>query len=144
MAHACNKCSVVFSTKSNLTRHVTSVHGKKKKEKKHLCPGGRLPGDKSKTKNRTERNYYGARCTASFARADHLKRHLETYHAPADFRVRFPCPRDGCEAVFTQACNLKRHVKSVHEATKDFSCHRCGKSFTRKATLDVHLEKQHP
>ena len=142
MAHQCNICKASFSTKSNLTRHVTCVHDKKKK-KKHRCPGGLLLDDKKERKE-SEENYHCHRCRKTFNRTDHLKRHFDAYHVPDDLRPRFYCPREGCEAAFTQSCNLNRHLKSVHEEEKPFSCRLCGKCFTRKEPLDLHLEKQHP
>lgn len=65
-------------------------------------------------------------CPTSFTTNKELTRHLEIQHGilpavPSKKAASFPCTH-GCGKVFTKRGNLNVHVKTVHENTKAFVC----------------------
>lgn len=67
-------------------------------------------------------------CPTSFTTNKELTRHLEIQHGilpdvPSKKVSSFPCTH-GCGKVFTKRGNLNVHVKTVHENTREFVCGR--------------------
>ena len=65
--HKCSICDYRYSQKSNLTKHLKSVHEEKKPNKPHKC----------------------SVCDYSFSQAHHLRRHMESVH---EERKPHKCP----------------------------------------------------
>lgn len=88
MLHSCTHpgCEKLFPLKSNLKKHVESVHHKMRPYKCHLCP----------------RTFY-ERCK--------LSGHIQTVHHN---ERRFPCSFQGCTSRFKQSSDCKRHIREVH------------------------------
>ena len=82
--HACPHCAAAFGKATQLTRHVRTVH---EKRKDHVCP----------------------QCATAFGTASHLAAHVRTVHEKRKDHV---CPH--CAAAFGQAGSLARHVRTVH------------------------------
>ena len=49
---------------------------------------------------------------------------------------------DICNKGFVYSRSLKEH-KLIHSAVKEFSCHECGKAFTKICTLNTHIKAVH-
>ncbi|VDK33274.1 unnamed protein product [Taenia asiatica] len=48
-----------------------------------------------------------------------------------------------CGRLFSRKRNLPVHVDSVHKGKKPFECEKCGKFFTQKSNLKSHLKAVH-
>ena len=87
--HACPRCAAAFTRVDNLTRHVRTVH---EKRRDHVC----------------------SHCAATFGRAGSLTTHVRTVHEKRRDHV---CPH--CAATFGQAGDLTRHVRRKHPSEVD-------------------------
>lgn len=88
-------------------------------------------------------------CKSSYARKDHLNRHLMSHQGKT-----FSCPVESCNSRFVIKANMNRHVKLFHECKspdeehgkkqKEFVCPEigCGKTFKYASKLATH-EKSH-
>ena len=79
----CDQCSATFRSRTNLQKHIRSVHEKKK-------------------------GYVCDRCGKGFSFKDGLTRHVSTVH---DNERKFPCPL--CPPRFKQNAHLQTHVRSM-------------------------------
>ena len=82
--HACLSCAATFGQKSTLTRHVSTVH---EKRRDHVCPY----------------------CPKAFGQKSTLTKHVSTVH---EKRRDHACPH--CPKAFGRVDNLRRHVRSQH------------------------------
>ena len=82
--HVCPHCAAAFKQASDLTRHVRTVH---EKRRDHVCP----------------------HCAVAFGRASTLTTHVRTVHEKRRDHV---CPH--CAAAFGHASHLGRHVRTQH------------------------------
>ena len=111
--HKCALCAAVFGKTSNLTRHVRTVH---EKRKDHACP----------------------HCAAAFGSAGHLTTHVRTVH---EKRKDHACPH--CAAAFGRAGDLATHLRAVHEKRKDHTCPHCAAAFGKASNLTRHVRVVH-
>ena len=88
----CGIGSANFGLKSNLKKHVETVHDGKKQFRCDIC-------------------------NATFGQKQHLNRHVATVH---EGKKQFRC--DICNANFGYKSDLKKHVSTVHEGKKLFKC----------------------
>lgn len=51
----------------------------------------------------------------------------------------FECPHPDCRRVFSKRYNQQAHMR-LHDGTRPFSCHLCGKSFRWKSSLKSHAK----
>eukprot|EP01086_Lenisia_limosa_P015681 TRINITY_DN5181_c0_g1_i2.p1 TRINITY_DN5181_c0_g1~~TRINITY_DN5181_c0_g1_i2.p1 ORF type:complete len:171 (+),score=6.60 TRINITY_DN5181_c0_g1_i2:127-639(+) len=67
--------------------------------------------------------------------------HSRTHTSPKNESTSraFICDRDDCGRTFSQKCHLVEHIRSIHDKERPFECQECGKSFTRKSVLNVHM-----
>ena len=110
----CTKCGKVYSSTTDLKRHMNSFHLKLKPSKCTDCP-------------------------AAFTRENSLQYHIKTLHE--NNYEKHPCLQ--CDKVFKLNDSLKHHVLSVHEKQFDFKCEFCGKDFTTQETLSTHISRIH-
>ena len=82
--HALNYCPSAFGQASDMTKHVSTVH---EKRRDHACPY----------------------CHKAFGEASTLRRHVRTVH---EMRRDHACPY--CPKAFGQAGTLRKHVRSQH------------------------------
>lgn len=72
-------------------------------------------------------------CGSSFARANHLTRHMTLHRAILTFKC------DRCDKAFAEAVFLEKHVKEDH-INKPYVCTVCDKHFGRGEHLIRHLK----
>ena len=86
--HACPHCAAAFGRAGNLTRHVQTVH---EKRRNHVCP----------------------HCAATFGKAGTLKTHVQTVHEKRRDRRKHPsevdCPPPPATAAAVLAAD---HIKA--------------------------------
>lgn len=132
--HACEQCEKVFKNKHALHKHVRQVHNKERSFKCDFCGNG-------------------------FFESVHLKAHLKTHAAKSE--TEFICDFPKCQRTFTRSYYLKSHKKlhltadekekleminstinkdKVIKPKTDLPiCQYCGKSFSSKVGLEIHL-----
>ena len=99
--------------KSDMKKHIESVHEEKNK---HIC------------------NI----CNKGFAEKAKLIAHNASFH---EGKKPHSCPT--CEASFDYSASLKKHIATVHDGQKQHSCYICGFSFTEVSNLKEHIEDIH-
>lgn len=110
----CSLCTSVFRKQHNLSKHIRSVHLRKRP---HVCD----------------------MCDAAFGERNKLVKHQLTVH---EKQRNYFC--EMCTLKFGQASDLKRHVNIVHKGHRPFSCTDCiGRAFGRKASLKQHFISMH-
>ena len=109
----CDECSMDFSRKYDLKKHVTM---------KHNC-----------TEMLEEPKVTYSLCKKSFVRNSSLNTHLEFL----DSKMKsFSCSM--CKKSFTIKYSLNTHIANVHERKKNYKCLKCGKSFFKLSNLKDH------
>ena len=112
----CHICGKFYKT--DLKRHVASVHQKKKPFKCDI---------KS--------------CKFAFADKSALKKHTSIVHEGKKPLKPFLCTICGVRCV--AKATLKFHIENVHEGKKLHMCSKCGKSFSALASLNIHISTVH-
>lgn len=88
----CHLCGQIFARKSNLFKHLRSVH---EETRRFACN----------------------QCSFKFKRQDHLIKHIRSVHS----KVRkFSC--DICGIGFAEKFNRDKHRRSIHETKRPFQC----------------------
>merc|ERR1719266_1290397 len=115
-AHKCvgyQPCSAEFKQRSDLKRHIASVHDK---TKPHKCPT----------------------CGGGFSSKQHMRTHIATVH---EGKKPYACGQ--CGASFAHKGNLNGHIASVHEGKKPYVCKICDTKFAAKQGLQKHISTVH-
>lgn len=108
--HVCTKCVKVFSTRTNLIRHIQSHDG----NKPYVCPecskGFTQSGSLKQHMyiHSGERPYKCTYCERAFTQGKSLKFHLRRHMNEKPFTC------DHCNSNFRQRDGLKRHLKTRH------------------------------
>lgn len=133
----CKFCSVKYSTRKNIIRHIGS-HGIVTPSLCDIC--GKSFGDKKKLDlhqitHQNEKPFNCDVCSKSFKMKKtlnaHKKIHLE------DFRI-FVC--DQCGRSFRQKFSFECH-KKMHSGDFEFQCYICEKKFVTKTAGAAHLKR---
>jgi uncharacterized C2H2 Zn-finger protein len=116
----CSECGASFRKTGNLTRHIQTVHLKK-------------------------RPFACDQCTACFGYKTHLNRHVQTVHNKSS---DFQCP--DCNREFRTSQQLDRHQHQAHWGTADgdsaveeIKCEVCGHGFSQRSNLNRHMQSIH-
>ncbi|KAL3861044.1 hypothetical protein ACJMK2_007135 [Sinanodonta woodiana] len=116
--HACTVCFRTFRNKPQLIQH-SLVHSG---IRKHVC----------------------TYCERSFKQLCHLQQHLRTHTGERPYR----CAEPGCKRAFAQLSNLQHHQRNhdeqvKKEASKNYHCVVCERSYTNESSLKAHTLKMH-
>ncbi|SMN22864.1 similar to Saccharomyces cerevisiae YPR186C PZF1 Transcription factor IIIA (TFIIIA) [Maudiozyma saulgeensis] len=133
-------CDKAFTRPSLLTEHQQSVHLGLKPFDCNQC-------DKSfARKNHLERHllshldnnekpFHCSICNKGVITSQQLKRH-EITHTKS-----FECPYKGCSEAFYKHPQLRSHIMAIHLQT--LTCKQCNKTFQRPYRLEHHIKKHH-
>jgi hypothetical protein len=157
----CEICSMKFSSKFNLSRHLTEQHDAMKDIGFHKDDGNQETSYKCKTCDRAfwyQRNLklheYSVHdkkdqvqcklCDEEFSSKGNLKRHLEEQHKVFDLdnpiQSRNPskimCAL--CDLTFKRNEHLASHMNTHKPKQDKFTCTDCGKQFTARSSLNRH------
>ncbi|RUS68802.1 hypothetical protein EGW08_023435 [Elysia chlorotica] len=85
-------------------------------------------------------------CSKSYARSQHLSRHVENVHHQADESHKFSCPV--CRRELANLQCLQNHMKAEHEekvGPKRYECpeKECSQTFHKKKQLISHRLQEH-
>ena len=119
----CDICDELFPNRFNLARHTNDMH----------------------TSNKEVFNCN--LCESTFKRKDTLMRHERTIHGQIRNEAQLPGANRNTEPYKCYKCGngfkdkntLIRHIESLHEADL-LQCNVCYKEFTRKDTLQIHMQ----
>jgi uncharacterized Zn-finger protein len=125
--HICTKCVKVFSTRTNLIRHIQSHDG----YKAYVCQI----------------------CNKGFTQSGSLKQHMYIHSGevrkcsfyPRQILFLFfqrPYKCHFCDRAFTQGKTLKFHLRR-HTEEKPFICTECNSAFRQRDGLKRHLKSRH-
>ena len=109
----CDICDKLFSSKSNLKKHIDTIH---LKLKSHKCE----------------------ECGKTFNQKGNLKYHVNSVH----LKIK-PYKCEECWKTFGSEQDLKRHKDAVHLKLKPFKCDECGISFATEGNLKTHINQVH-
>ena len=146
--HECHNCSKVFSRKELLQKHFRSCLGNNPNiSDKHNTSGSKkntpeekkdIPESRNNTSERkNDVNLTCDHCDKSFQKKQNLKRHIRTHIKTST--ESFSC--EICDKRFFRKDNMMAHNKSHQE--KSHQCSYCKKYFSKKFTLERHIEANH-
>ena len=100
----CQECHVVFSTPSNMKRHVKNIHGRTDPVEQIDCPHCYAVFSTRENRNRHVKNIHGRTESDQMAEPDQMAE--SAIYEPID------CPH--CYAIVPNAGWLERHVETYH------------------------------
>ena len=142
ISFACSHCSEEFSDNGNLAKHMVGAHG--------------LNTEIPKTEDTYHLGVrYGCdQCTKVFSRKDKLHSHFLKWHKNVEEESNGPEVNDSkaseekpfgcsdCPKSFKHSTHLGRHKASTHSGVS-ITCDECGKQFSRRDKLNVHIKTFH-
>ncbi|OXA47582.1 zinc finger protein 665-like [Folsomia candida] len=138
----CPKCSKMFKTCHNLTRHMVT-HDPDAKVKCEVC--GIICKNKvvlscHKWKLHSNRKRPSCNtCHRVFSSFTALRLHADTVHS-TEARPRLRCTVPFCEKTYLNKGDLASHLRTGHgENSVRFRCTLCGKEFKMRGGLDRHI-----
>ena len=109
--YLCQTCTIRFSRKIALKKHIKSVH---ERNKPHSCKI----------------------CKKGFSQIYSLKRHIATVHED-----KKPLNCSKCEVRFRDNTQLNRHIEEVHKKSISHKCDHCGKNLSNLSNKERHERK---
>ena len=134
----CDHCERKFTTKSNLTRHIQSIH----EGVMYPCNQCDFKGTLKNTltlhiKSKHEGVMYGcSQCDYEASNQSNLTVHIKSKHEG----VKYACNQ--CDYQATEKGKLRVHIQSKHEGMK-YSCIHCDKQYYDSSTLRRHFNSKH-
>ena len=137
--YACNFCNEIFTNRSELTPHITSMHG----GIKYACNqcGHQATRQKNLTRH-IQRVHEGVKfacnhCDQQFTQQGHLTTHIQSVHKG----VKHACYQ--CDYQGTKD-SLRKHIQYKHEEKGiKYTCNLCYKQYTRSSLLTAHILSVH-
>lgn len=119
--HPCPLCNAAFASRSDATRHVTTVH-----ERRRQWPC-EYPG-----------------CQFTGLQKGHLTTHVAAVHHAERPYVCSECNTTG-RAPFRSISRsaVERHVRRVHRGIRPYGCPSCRQAFASRSDLRRHCQRQH-
>ncbi|KAJ8901378.1 hypothetical protein NDN08_007224 [Rhodosorus marinus] len=111
--NVCRVCGMVFKRHYETSRHVETVHRKR-------------------------RNYSCPQCGRNFLQNGHLHEHIRLRHS-----AEKPYQCKICKRGFGGKAKVDRHMATVHENRRNFKCSKCSGSYKEKSYLKRHMMNQH-
>ena len=124
-----------------MSKHITSIHERKKPNKCHICDSCFV--EKTDLKSHIDRFHEGKNpykcltCDIDFSRKSSLTYHIATIHEGKN-----PYQCNSCDSQFFNMNLLKKHRVSVHDKVSH-NCNLCGKIFLQKGHLNRHTKNVH-
>ena len=132
--HSCLKCSLQFSRRSSLSRHVQAIH----KTTCHICYFDNF--DEVSNKSHIDSRHAVLRCSECdkiFGTRSTLSFHMKKHHSKLLPALQaFDCTE--CEQTFMNNRRLLVHMRTEH-LNQWYKCDVCGKDFGRKDSYTTHL-----
>ncbi|UJR22774.1 hypothetical protein I4U23_025806 [Adineta vaga] len=147
-------CDLLFSTPTQLTEHIRSVHIDRTDSRTwhcqwQSCTRCRLPFKslyslflhlRTHTQDRPFQCLHIG-CTKTFTRAEYLRLHERSHTGEKPY----PCEYSDCSKAFSNPSDRTKHVKRTHLNKKEYVCQiqGCGKSYTDPSSLRKHVKTTH-
>jgi len=142
MSFQCDKCNKVFTTKSDLKRHIKHVHDKIKDIKcdkcEYTCSTNTRLKLHIKSVHEKIKDFKCDKCHYMCSTNGDLKQHIKQVH---DKIKNFKC--DVCSYTCSTKDNLRQHIKQVHEKIKDIKCSKCDYVCSSNSCLKRHIKNIH-
>lgn len=139
--YSCTHCGMFFTASNSLKRHVQNIHLNLKPYVCEQC--GHAFADTGKLKTHelthiTEKNFPCAQCPRWFKTHEQLARHVIQHDPVAKAalkRLKYDCSI--CNQTLSSASALNTH--KLRHSEPGFMCNECGKRFTTKLSLKLHM-----
>ncbi|CAF0889151.1 unnamed protein product [Adineta ricciae] len=147
-------CDLLFSTPTQLTEHIRSVHIDRTDSRTwhcqwQSCTRTRMPFKslyslflhlRTHTQDRPFQCTHTG-CTKAFTRAEYLRLHERSHTGEKPY----PCEYPDCSKAFSNPSDRTKHVKRTHLNKKEYVCQiqGCGKSYTDPSSLRKHVKNTH-
>ncbi|KAL4987058.1 hypothetical protein BDW68DRAFT_161994 [Aspergillus falconensis] len=141
-----DKCLMAFELAGHLRAHESRVHTAKRFScaecSQSVEDGSMMPPPTFPTYSllqahiRTAHPPQCPNCSVTCSTARELRRHLEVAHGNVTLEDRriFPCTVPGCGRSFTKKGNLTVHIRTVHDGEKRFVCGETDLSTSKRVT----------
>ena len=143
----CDKCGKECSSQPDLAIHMKRVHHayqiseEQKVKKCDQCDTefkiSKDFDDHLKSVHKCDKAFKCKECDLTWV--SHLS--LELHYIESHKKIMFCC--DTCGYTTFQDSILQRHRRITHEGKRDYVCHICGKSFSKKFMLPDHMAIEH-
>ena len=83
-------------------------------------------------------------CPQGFWTKHELLQHQETHKIMKDGKLKFLCPKPGCEIAIERKDSLKAHIRTQHSNTQfPHKCPKCQNAFRTMEALYYHMWENH-